>query len=79
MAVALLVWVAWIIKMKYEVSSRRYENACDAYSTNNIPFSFMLNGIFFREWSMVNGEWSMVPVAGKTKALAAEPLVTGTR
>jgi hypothetical protein len=30
MAVALLVWVAWIIK-KYEVRSRRYENTFDAY------------------------------------------------
>ena len=31
MAVALLVWVAWIIKMKYEVRRRRYENTCEAY------------------------------------------------
>jgi hypothetical protein len=31
MAVALLVWVAWIINLKYEVRSRRYENTCDAY------------------------------------------------
>jgi hypothetical protein len=30
MAVALLVWVAWIIK-KYEVRSRRYENTFHAY------------------------------------------------
>jgi len=30
MAVALLVWVAWITK-KYEVRCRRYENASDAY------------------------------------------------
>jgi hypothetical protein len=30
MAVALLVWVAWIIK-KYEVRSRKYENTPNAY------------------------------------------------
>jgi hypothetical protein len=30
MAVALLAWVEWIIK-KYEVRSRKYENASDAY------------------------------------------------
>jgi hypothetical protein len=31
MAVALLVWVAWIINLKYDVRSRRYESASEAY------------------------------------------------
>jgi hypothetical protein len=31
MAVALLVWVAWIINPKYEVRRRRYENTFNAY------------------------------------------------
>jgi hypothetical protein len=46
MAVALLVWVAWIINPKYEVRSRRYENTFNTYlpimSLPVIP-----EGIFF--------------------------------
>lgn len=45
MAVALLVWVAWIIK-KYEVRSTRYENAFDAY-LKIVSRSVIPDGIFF--------------------------------
>ena len=46
MAVALLVWAVWIIKLKYEVRSRRYENASGAYLAI-MSRSVMPDGIFF--------------------------------
>lgn len=45
MAVALLVWVAWIIK-KYEVRSRRYENTSNAYLAIMSRFGFAGAGFF---------------------------------
>lgn len=46
MAVALLVWVAWIINLKYEVRSWKYENASGAYLAI-MSRSVMPDGIFF--------------------------------
>ena len=40
MAVALLVWVAWIINSKYEVRSRRYEKCLRRLSQNTVPFGY---------------------------------------
>jgi hypothetical protein len=48
MAVALLVWVAWIINLKYEVRSRKYENTSGAYlAIMSLPI--VSGGIFFMD------------------------------
>ena len=46
MAVALLVWVAWIINLKYEVRGRKYENTIGAYLTIMSRSGFARAGFF---------------------------------
>jgi hypothetical protein len=47
MAVALLVWVAWIINLKYEVRCRRYEDSFEAYLKIMSRYGFSVAGFFF--------------------------------